>query len=537
MPHPEHAVDALTRLRRRPEAVRVAARASRRVARALARRTPPASARARSTLGLTESEYDAHRREAGPRAQRGRARDVLPAVERALLLQALARSCCGTLPTEGAHVVMGPGRTPAPSTWGTAWPSRSRSSRTTTRARSSRSRARPRASAASCATSSRSAPARSRCSTRCASASPPVRALALPARPRRGRDRALRQLDRRGDGRRRGLLRGSLRAELPRQRDGPRARRRRSGMIRSAAAGVGQRRRALRRLDRARRHRRRLGAGQRGARRPSEDKRPTVQVGDPFAEKKAAGVLARAARARPARLAAGPRRGGADLVVGGDGVQGRGRPRPRRRPRCRCARRTWSRSRSWSASPRSACSASCEPGAARRGARGLREVGGPRHGRSASSPTRGRLRVLDGDEVWATSPSSRSSTTARSTTSIRPDAAEPRLRRRRDGDARRGRRPARDAAGAARARRTSPRACRCSSSTTAIVQSRTVRRPERGRRRGPAAARRQRDRRGASTAPAAGSPPTRTRARSRTCSSARRTSPASAPSRSASRTA
>ena len=44
---------------------------------------------------------------------------------------------------------------------------------------------------------------------------------------RRRRDRPLRQLDRGADGRRRGLLRASLRAELPRQRDVRRARARR----------------------------------------------------------------------------------------------------------------------------------------------------------------------------------------------------------------------------------------------------------------------------------------------------------------------
>ena len=58
---------------------------------------------------------------------------------------------------------------------------------------------------------------------------PGERALALPARPRRRGDRPLRQLDRRADGRRRGLLRGALRAELPDQRDVRRARSRPSG--------------------------------------------------------------------------------------------------------------------------------------------------------------------------------------------------------------------------------------------------------------------------------------------------------------------
>ena len=50
-----------------------------------------------------------------------------------------------------------------------------------------------------------------------------VGALAVPARPGRRRDRPLRQLDRRPDGRRRDLLRAKLRAELPGQRDVPRA--------------------------------------------------------------------------------------------------------------------------------------------------------------------------------------------------------------------------------------------------------------------------------------------------------------------------
>ena len=58
---------------------------------------------------------------------------------------------------------------------------------------------------------------------------PDSRALALPARARRRRHRPLRQLDRRRDGRRRDLLRGPVRAELPRQRDVPRADRARSG--------------------------------------------------------------------------------------------------------------------------------------------------------------------------------------------------------------------------------------------------------------------------------------------------------------------
>ncbi len=112
-----------------------------------------------------------------------------------------------------------------------------------------------------------------------------VRALALPARPRRRRDRPLRQLDRRADGRRRDLLRGQLRAELPDQRDVPGARaaraadpqrRRRPGNVLvllgalTGRDGIG----GASVLAWAE-----LGEG-------DEAKRPSVQIGDPFAEKK-----------------------------------------------------------------------------------------------------------------------------------------------------------------------------------------------------------------------------------------------------------
>ena len=97
-----------------------------------------------------------------------------------------------------------------------------------------------------------------------------ARALALPARRRGLGDRPLRQLDRRADGRRRGLLRGALRAQLPGQRDGARARAARAaGAQRGRRAG--QRARAVRRLDRPRRHRRRVGARLGRARRADGD--------------------------------------------------------------------------------------------------------------------------------------------------------------------------------------------------------------------------------------------------------------------------
>ena len=84
------------------------------------------------------------------------------------------------------------------------------------------------------------------------------------------------------------------------------------------------------------------------------DKRPTVQVGDPFAEKKlmecSLELLDRGLLVSLQDLgAAGP-----DLVGLGDGVQGRRRASTSTSRGCRCARPTWSPSRSWSPSPRSA---------------------------------------------------------------------------------------------------------------------------------------------------------------------------------------
>ena len=110
-------------------------------------------------------------------------------------------------------------------------------------------------------------------------------ALALPARARRRRDRPLRQLDRRAHRRRRDLLRALLRAELPGQRHVPGA-----GAARPAdplaAAGPGNVLVLLGALTG------RDGIG--GASvlasaelgEGDEAKRPSVQIGDPFAEKK-----------------------------------------------------------------------------------------------------------------------------------------------------------------------------------------------------------------------------------------------------------
>ena len=85
------------------------------------------------------------------------------------------------------------------------------------------------------------------------------RALALPARRRCRRHRALRQLDRRAEHRWRGLLRGAVRDELSGQRDGARPRTP-EGHGAQRGCRYRQRARAVRCINRARRNRRRVGA-------------------------------------------------------------------------------------------------------------------------------------------------------------------------------------------------------------------------------------------------------------------------------------
>jgi phosphoribosylformylglycinamidine synthase len=112
-----------------------------------------------------------------------------------------------------------------------------------------------------------------------------VREDPLPPRPRRRGHRPLRQLDWRADGRRRGLLRGALRGQLPGQRDVPRPGRARAADSERRRRS-GQRRRAHGSLDRP------DGIG--GASvlasaeldEEDESKRPSVQIGDPFEESK-----------------------------------------------------------------------------------------------------------------------------------------------------------------------------------------------------------------------------------------------------------
>ena len=156
MPHPEHAVDVLTGSADGLKLFESAARSARH----------EQASRARAHRLRVRPD----RREAGARAERGRARRLLADVVRALRLQALA-AAAEDAADRGAAAGHGPGRERGRGRRSaTGWRARSRSSRTTTRARSSPSRAPRPASAASCATSSRSARGRSRSWTRCASA-------------------------------------------------------------------------------------------------------------------------------------------------------------------------------------------------------------------------------------------------------------------------------------------------------------------------------------------------------------------------------
>ena len=90
------------RLGRRPEAVRVAApcRTSER---------PRRGSRSTVELGPHRRRVRADRREARPRAERGRARHVLACMWSEHCGYKHSRRLLRTLPTEGAHLVMGPG--------------------------------------------------------------------------------------------------------------------------------------------------------------------------------------------------------------------------------------------------------------------------------------------------------------------------------------------------------------------------------------------------------------------------------------------
>ena len=226
-----------------------------------------------------------------------------------------------------------------------------------------------------------------------------------------------------------------------------------------------QRARALRRVDGPRRDRRRLRARFRRARRGGRGQAPDGPGRRPVRGEEAARVLARAARARAARLAPGPRRRGPDLVGLRDGLEGRRRRRDRRRRSCRCASPTSSRSRSWCPSRRSGCCASSSRSASTRCSR-CATSGTSTGRRSATVTDTGRTSsCATATASWATCRSPRSSTTARSTTSSPPVPPTPLYPAPAAtlgaGAPRRARRCSRCSP-----RRTSRRGCRSSSSTT-----------------------------------------------------------------------
>ena len=306
-----------------------------------------------------------------------------------------------------------------------------------------------------------------------------VRALALPARPRGRRHRPLRQLDRRADDRRRGLLRG--------------ARTRPNCLVNAMALGLARdrrhdpQRRGGRRQRRSCCSARRPGATASAARRcwprPSsatsdEAKRPTVQVGDPFEEKKLLecslellerGLLVALQDLGAAGLTSARREMASKGEVGLDLDVAQV---PLREADMEPFEIMVSESQE-----RMLCV--CEPGERRRGARACARSGRSTAPRSATvTDTRPHARPARRRGRRRHAGRRRSSTTARSTTSRPSSRRAPACTRRpRATLARRRRRPRRRCSRCS-PRRTSPRAARCSSSTTAIVQSRTVRRPE-----------------------------------------------------------
>ena len=261
-----------------------------------------------------------------------------------------------------------------------------------------------------------------------------------------------------------------------------------------------------------------------------EAKRPTVQIGDPFEESKLLECCLELLGEGAAGLAAGPRRRRAHLLGRRDGLGRRGRDRPRRGAGAAArgrhgALRDHGLRVAGADARRGRAGAGC-----RRCSRSARN-GRPGRRRSASSPTAARCGSCAARRSSARCRSRRWSTAARSTTS---SPAEP------EGWIYGNR--ATLATPAPRPRRrcwpcspppASPRSAGPSSSTTRW----SARAPCGGRSRptprcwrSPRPATRSPSR---STATAAGSPATPTPARSRRCSSAPRTSPASAPSRSA----
>ena len=224
-----------------------------------------------------------------------------------------------------------------------------------------------------------------------------------------------------------------------------------------------------------------------------EDKRPTVQVGDPFAEKKllecSLELLERGLLVSLQDLgAAGLTSSSAEMASKGEvGLDLDVAKVPLREADMEPFEIMVCESQE-----RMLCVV--EPDARRRGARGLREVGGPRDRDRRRHRQRAPARAATATASSATCRSSRSSTTARSTTSSPAAPVRRRCTPPPRGDARRGRRRARDAPRAARV----PEHRLAAAALPAVRLDRAVADrapPGRGRRRGAAAARRQRDRR------------------------------------------
>ena len=366
---------------------------------------------------------------------------------------------------------------------------------------------------------------------------PTSRALALPARSRGRRHRPLRQLDRRADGRRRGLLRGRPTRPTAWSTRWRSASRRRERLIRSAAAGVGN----VVVLFGASTGRDGIGGASVLASaelgEDDEDKRPTVQIGDPFEEKQADGVLRSSCSSASCCVslqdlgAAGLTSSSAEMASkGGVGIDIDVARVPLREADMEPFEIMVSESQE-----RMLCVV--EP------ARVDEVLALCESGRSAATAIG---EVTDTRPAAGASTATSSSATCRSTALVDDCPLY-------DLDAGEAGRAALPGAAARRSTSTPTRGetllARCSRSPN-IASRRPLfeqydclvavahRAPARaGRRRGAAAAGRPARSPSRSTATAAAWPATRTAARSRRCSSAPRTSPASAPSRSASRTA
>ena len=458
-----------------------------------------------------------------------------------------SRRLLKTLPTEGPRLRDGAGRERGRGVaWATGWRARSRSSRTTTRARSSPSRAPRPASAASCATSSPSARGRSRSWTRCASAR-----SSTSARSRYLLERAVAGIGHYGNSIGIATVGGEIyfegpyeqnclvnamcarpdrdRQADPQRRRGRREHRRAVRRARPGRDGIG----GASVLASRRARRLRGQAPDRADRRPVQEKK-LLECSLELLDR---GLLV----ALQDLGAAGLTSSSAEMAAKGEvGLDLDVRRVPLREADMEPFEIMVSRVAGADALRRRAVEA-------RRGARGLRALGGQRRPRSARSRTRAACASSTARRWSATCPSPRWSTSARPTTSSPPSPPRRCTRRRRRCC--RPTDPAEMLLGAARRPPTSRRARGRSSSTTrssARAPSAAPRRPTprcccsrapvgngvRGALpavdatgRGPRSPSR-------STATAAASPPIPTAARSRPSSSARPTSPASAPSRS-----